>query len=55
VDIHEPAGKQGPIRESAEDLVREFYEKTFTNQGGSKVKVVVPKSPGLEFELVADL
>jgi hypothetical protein len=55
VDIHEPAGKQGLIQESAEDLVREFYAKTFTNQGRSKVKVVVPKSPGLECELVADL
>jgi hypothetical protein len=55
VDMREPAEKQGPIRESAEDLVREFHAKTFTNQGRSKVKVVVPKSPGLECELVADL
>jgi hypothetical protein len=53
VDIHEPAGEKGPIRGSAEDLVREFDGKTFTNQGRSKVKVVVPKSPGLECELVA--
>jgi hypothetical protein len=44
-----------PIRESVEDLVREFRAKTFTNQGRSKVKVVVPKSPGLECELMADL
>jgi hypothetical protein len=44
-----------PIRESVEDLVREFRAKAFTNQGRSKVKVVVPKSPGLECELVADL
>jgi hypothetical protein len=55
MDMHEPAGKQGPLRESVEDLVREFRAKTFTNQGRSKVKVVVPKSPGLECELVADL
>jgi hypothetical protein len=44
-----------PIRESVEDLVREFRARTFTNYGRSKVKVVVPKSPGLECELVADL
>jgi hypothetical protein len=44
-----------PLRESVEDLVREFRAKTFTNHGRSKVKVVVPKSPGLECELVADL
>jgi hypothetical protein len=55
VGIHEPAGEKGPIRESAEDPVRDIDEKTFTNQGRSKVKVVVPKSPGLECELVADL
>jgi hypothetical protein len=55
MDMHEPAGKQGPLRESVEDLVREFCVKTFTNQGRSKVKVVVPKSPGLECELVAEL
>jgi hypothetical protein len=55
VDIHEPAAEQEPIRESAEDLVREFDEKASTNQGRSKVKVAVPKSSGLECELVADL
>jgi hypothetical protein len=43
------------IQESVEDSVREFRVKTFTNQGRSKVKVVVPKSSGLECELVADL
>jgi hypothetical protein len=53
--MHEPAEKQGPLRESVEDPVREFCAKTFMNQGRSKVKVVVPKSPGLECELVADL
>jgi hypothetical protein len=53
--MHEPAGKQEPLRESEEDLVREFRVKTFTNHGRSKVKVVVPKSLGLECELVADL
>jgi hypothetical protein len=53
--MHEPAGKQGSIREYVEALVREFHAKTFTNQGRSKVKVVVPRSPGLECELVADL
>jgi hypothetical protein len=51
----EPAEKQGQIRESVEDQVRELHAKAFTNQGRSKVKVVVPKSPGLECELVADL
>jgi hypothetical protein len=54
-DMREPAEKRRPIRESVEDPVREFHVKTFTNQGRSKVKVVVPKSPGLECELVADL
>jgi hypothetical protein len=54
-DMHEPVGKQEPLRESVEDLVREFRAETFTNHGRSKVKVVVPKSPGLECELVADL
>jgi hypothetical protein len=44
-----------PIRESVEDPVRESRVKTFTNRRRSKVKVVVPKSPGLECELVADL
>jgi hypothetical protein len=53
--MHEPVGKQEPFRESVEDLVREFRAKTFTNHGRSKVKVVVPKSLGLECELVADL
>jgi hypothetical protein len=43
------------IRESVEGLVRELHVKTFTNQRRSKVKVVVPKSPGFECELVADL
>jgi hypothetical protein len=55
MDTLEPAGKRGSLRESVEDLVREFRAKTFANQGRSKVKVVVPKSPGLEYELVADL
>jgi hypothetical protein len=55
VDMREPAEKRRPTRESAEDLVREFHAKTFTNQERSKFKVVVPKSPGLECELVADL
>jgi hypothetical protein len=55
VNIHEPAGEKVPVRESVEDLVREFHTKTFTNQERSKVKVVVPKSLGLECELVADL
>jgi hypothetical protein len=55
VDVCEPAEKRGPIRETAEDHVREVHAKTFTNRGRSKVKVVVPKSPGLECELVADL
>jgi hypothetical protein len=55
MDTHEPAGKQGSLRESFEDLVREFRARTFANHGGSKVKVVVPKSPGLECELVPDL
>jgi hypothetical protein len=54
-DMHEPTRKRRPIRESVEDLVRESRVKTFTNQRRSKVKVVVPKSPGFECELVADL
>jgi hypothetical protein len=54
-DIHEPAGKQRLIRESVGDSVRESRVKTFTNRRRSKVKVVVPKSPGFECELVADL
>jgi hypothetical protein len=54
-DIHEPVKKRRPVRESVEDSIREFHVKTFTNRRRSKVKVVVPKSPGLECELVADL
>jgi hypothetical protein len=54
-DMHEPMKKRRLIRESVEDPVRESRVMTFTNQRGSKVKVVVPKSPGLECELVADL
>jgi hypothetical protein len=55
VGVHEPAEKRRPIRETAEDHIREFHAKTFTNRGRSKVKVVVPKSLGLECELVGDL
>jgi hypothetical protein len=55
VGVREPAEKRRPIRETAKDHVREFHAKTFMNRGRSKVKVVVPKSPGLECELVADL
>jgi hypothetical protein len=44
-----------PIRGFVEDPVRESRVKTFANRRRSKVKVVVPKSPGLECELVADL
>jgi hypothetical protein len=54
-DMREPAEKRRPIRETVEDPVREFHAKTFTNRERSKVKVVVPKSLGLECELVADL
>jgi hypothetical protein len=54
-DIHEPTKKRRPIRESVGDPVRESRVKTFTNWRRSKVKVVVPKSPGFECELVADL
>jgi hypothetical protein len=54
-DMHEPMEKRRPIRESIEDPVRESRVMTFTNWRRSKVKVVVPKSPGLECELVADL
>jgi hypothetical protein len=54
-DMHEPMKKRRLIRESVEDPVRELRVKTFTNRWRSKVKVVVPKSPGLECELVADL
>jgi hypothetical protein len=55
VDMREPAEERRPIRETVEDPVRGFHAKTFTNRGRSKVKVVVPKSPDLECELVADL
>jgi hypothetical protein len=55
VDMREPSEKRRPIRETVEDPVREFHARTFTNQERIKVKVVVPKSPGLECELVADL
>jgi hypothetical protein len=54
-DMREPVEKRRTIRESVEDPVWELHVKTFTNRGRSKVKVVVPKSPGLECELVADL
>jgi hypothetical protein len=54
-DIHEPTKKQRLIRESIGDSVRESCMKIFTNRRRSKVKVVVPKSPGFECELVADL
>jgi hypothetical protein len=53
-NMHEPMKKQRPIRESVEDPVRGLRVKTFTNLRRGKVKVV-PKSPGLECELVADL
>jgi hypothetical protein len=53
--MHEPSKKQKPIRESVDGLVRESHVKAFTNRRRSKVKVVVPKSPGFECELVADL
>jgi hypothetical protein len=53
--MREPVEKRRPIRESIEDPVRELHVKTFTNRGRSKVKVVVPKSLGLECELVEDL
>jgi hypothetical protein len=54
-DMHEPTKKRRPIRESVEDLVRVSRVKIFTNRRISKVKVVVPKSPGFECELVANL
>jgi ribosomal protein L17 len=54
-DLHEPSKKRKPIRESVDGLVRESHVKTFTNRRRSKVKVVVPKSPGFECELVVDL
>jgi hypothetical protein len=43
------------IRESFGGPVRKSSMETFTNQRRSKVKVVVPKSPGFECELVVDL
>jgi hypothetical protein len=55
VDMREPAEKRRPILETVKDPDREFHMKTFTNQERSKVKVGVPKSPGLKCELVADL
>jgi hypothetical protein len=55
VDMREPAEKRRPVRETVEDPLRELHAKKFANQERSKVKVVVPKSPGLECELVADL
>jgi hypothetical protein len=55
VGVREPVEKRRSIRETAGDHVRESHAKTFTNWGRSKVKVIVPKSPGLECELVADL
>jgi hypothetical protein len=54
-EMHEPMKKRRPIRESVGDPVQESRVKTFTNRRRTKVKVVVPKSPGLECELVADL
>jgi hypothetical protein len=54
-DIHEPTEKLRLIRESVGNLVRESCMKIFTNRRRSKVKVVVPKRPGFECELVADL
>jgi hypothetical protein len=54
-DIHEPTKKQRLIRESVGDPVRESRMKISTNRRRSKVKVVVPKSPGFVCELVADL
>jgi hypothetical protein len=48
-------GEARAIRKSTEDSVRESRGKKFTNLRRSKVKIVVPKSPGLECELVADL
>jgi hypothetical protein len=47
--------KRRLIQESVKDSVRELRVKTFMNRRRSKVKVVIPKSPGLECELVADL
>jgi hypothetical protein len=53
--MHEPMKRRRLIRESVEEPVRELRMKTSTNLRRSKLKVVVPKSPGLESELVADL
>jgi hypothetical protein len=43
------------IQESVGDPIRKSCMEIFTNRRRSKVKVVVPKSPGFECELVADL
>jgi hypothetical protein len=48
-------GSESRIRGSVEGPVRESQVKTFSNRRRSKVKVVVPKSPGFGCELVADL
>jgi hypothetical protein len=47
--------KGGWFGNLSEDPVWESRVTTFTNRRRSKVKVVVPKSPGFECELVADL
>jgi hypothetical protein len=44
--MHEPAGKQGPIRESAEDLVREFRAKTIREPGEKQSQNCRPKKSG---------
>jgi hypothetical protein len=43
------------IRESVGSPVQKSCAEKFTNGRSSKVKVVVPKSPGFECELVASL
>jgi hypothetical protein len=43
------------IRESFGGPVRRSGMETFTNRRRSEVKVVVPKSPGFECELVVGL
>jgi hypothetical protein len=43
------------IRESVGNSVRKSCTKIFTNRRRSKVKVVIPESPGFECELVAGL
>jgi hypothetical protein len=43
------------MRESVRSLVWKSCAEKFTNRGRSKVKVVVPKSPGFNCELVAGL